>query len=301
MQIFDIKTDAKGKELTNHGFEDFPCSFYDEKFSHFLTGEVPWHWHDEVEIVYIVDGSTKVECLQESAVLTAGDVIFINSGRLHKLTDVGQVDCKILNFIFAPVFVGGSLHSKIFKHYILPVINNSDLSLYKFIASVDWQNQIIEELKQAFTACQNRVAAYEMLVQIHLTKIWQIFCSHEPSIIKKVNNSGASVRRIHAALSFIHQHYAHNITVANIGDSANVSESECYRLFKTNLNSTPNNYLLSYRLQRAAYELYQSNKSITEIAHQSGFSNPSYFSKRFVSAYGKTPKAFRKEGKSNNP
>ncbi|WP_413699420.1 cupin domain-containing protein [Psychromonas sp. KJ10-10] len=104
MQIYNIETNHKGKELTLHGNEDFPCAFYDEKFSQFITGEVPWHWHDEIELVYVVEGRCKVQSLTGSLILEQGDAVFINVACLHKLEDIGELDCHILNFVLNPGF-----------------------------------------------------------------------------------------------------------------------------------------------------------------------------------------------------
>lgn len=47
------------REIKPHGTESFPCAGY---FSFYLAGDiVPWHWHDEMEIIYINDGSLKLK------------------------------------------------------------------------------------------------------------------------------------------------------------------------------------------------------------------------------------------------
>jgi len=42
MQIYKLETEKNGRELTAHGNDDFPCAIYDECFSEFFGGEVPW-------------------------------------------------------------------------------------------------------------------------------------------------------------------------------------------------------------------------------------------------------------------
>ncbi|QJY41096.1 cupin domain-containing protein [Vibrio cholerae] len=76
-------------------------------FTNFLNGEVPWHWHAEVEVVFVGKGETKLECIGGSAVLKPGEMVLINSGILHRFTDVGFEDCRKLNVLFKPRLVGG--------------------------------------------------------------------------------------------------------------------------------------------------------------------------------------------------
>lgn len=293
MQIYNIETSEDGKELTSHGFDDFPCAFYDEKFSQFIGGEVPWHWHDEVELVFVVEGSSKVESLRNSIILNKGDAVFINSGCLHKLTNFGEQDCHILNFVLNPVVIGGSKHSRVYKNYVFPIVNNTQITLYKFVSGLSWHQQAIDELKKGFASCQNEEMNDELVLQIHLMTFWNIFYENEPKVIGENPVSSSSERRVHCFLSYIHAHYRENISVAAISDAANISESECYRIFKKTLKSTPNQYLSEYRLQKAANLLFETDKQVTEIAHHVGFNCPAYFTKKFRLAYGKTPKQFR--------
>ncbi|WP_411991072.1 AraC family transcriptional regulator [Agarivorans sp. DSG3-1] len=295
MQIYNIQTDAEGRELTHHGFDDFPCAYYDERFSEFIGGEVPWHWHDEIELVQVVAGSTLLECVGGSTPLTVGDAVFVNAGTLHKMTQIGEQDCRILNFVLAPQLIGGAKNSRIYKHYVYPVITNSELPYYKFSANSPWQSRAIKELERAFAASQQKNATYELAVNLHLMRFWQLFCENQPSILASSQVSSVQQARVQALLGFIHQNYRDSISTAAMSKAANISESECYRLFSCALKSSPNQYLLHYRLQQAANQLIESSRPITEVAHNVGFNCPAYFAKRFKQAYGKTPKQFRRE------
>lgn len=293
MQIFNIETKDNGEELTLHGEEDFPCAFYDEKFSQFISGEVPWHWHDEIELVYVVEGSCKVESLSDSLILDQGDAVFINSACLHKLQDVGEVDCHILNFVLNPVVIGGTNFSRVYKKYVFPIIKNTSFQMFKFYSGETWQQQAIKELKKALDCCQPEGQVDELATQIHLLSFWNLFYQHQLKLLADTLIVSSYQQRAQKLLTFIHEHYAENLSVMAISQAANISESECYRLFKNTFKSTPNQYLTEYRLQKAASLLIESDKQITQIAHIVGFNCAAYFSKRFRIAFGKTPKQFR--------
>lgn len=299
MQNYNIQTDEHGKELNLHGDEGFACGFYDELFSKFIGGYVPWHWHDELELVYVVKGSTLVECVEQSITLSEGDAVFINAGCLHKLTDVGKPDCHILNFVLSPTLIGGSLYSKVYKRFVASIINNESLPMFAFLAKNNDHTPLISTLNLAFDACRNRTPTYELQTISYLMHFWALFCELQPTVISKQPVSDFSERRLHLFLSYVHTHYQQNMSVKNISKAGNVSESECFRVFKKALKTTPNGYVLNYRLQQAAIHLVETNSSITEIAHTVGFNCPAYFTKRFKSHFNKTPKQFRATNQSN--
>ena len=94
-------------------------------------------------------------------------------------------------------------------------------------------------------------------------------------------------------LTFIREHYAEEIDTSAIAASAAISESECLRCFKKMLNTTPNRYLATYRLEQAEALLLHTNLLIAEIGAKCGFNEMSYFARAFRMKYGSTPRTYR--------
>ncbi|NLS12011.1 AraC family transcriptional regulator [Vibrio sp. SM6] len=294
MQNYHIETDAQGRELVQHGDDHYPCAFYDERFSQFMTGEVPWHWHDELELVLVAEGRTQVETLEQTIVLEQGEMILVNSGALHRLTDVGACDCRILNVVFAPKLLTGERFNRLYHDYIVPLISNPAFRAYRFSPQIPWQRTLIDTVALAFGAWQTRAFAYELLMSSALAQCWQQLGQHEPQLWAS-QPSAASTRekRLSAMVKFIESHFSESLSVAGIARHANISESECFRLFKAALSCTPNRYLLDVRLRHAAHLLQTTRIAVTEIAHQCGFNCPAYFTKQFRQRFAQTPSRYR--------
>ena len=94
-------------------------------------------------------------------------------------------------------------------------------------------------------------------------------------------------------LQFISTNYQRNIGVDEIANYAGVSKRECFRCFKRQLNSSPNIYLLQFRMNRAAEMIVMTDQKINQIASQCGFSSATYFATKFKELYGMSPKAYR--------
>ena len=71
------------RELKPQGTLDFPCAGYAEHYAPDPGHSLPWHWHDEFEVIYILSGELTAETPGARYPLTAGDCIAFNAGVLH--------------------------------------------------------------------------------------------------------------------------------------------------------------------------------------------------------------------------
>ncbi|MBQ0769494.1 MAG: DUF4242 domain-containing protein [Bizionia sp.] len=78
---------------------------------------------------------------------------------------------------------------------------------------------------------------------------------------------------------------------ANLG----YSKSKLYRTMVKLVGRSPNAFLKGYRLNKALELIENQNYNISEIAYQTGFSSPAYFSKCFHKSYGILPSNFKKK------
>ena len=76
-----------------------------------------------------------------------------------------------------------------------------------------------------------------------------------------------------------------------------LSRSQLNRKMQAMLNRSPNQFLRSYRLEKARLMIEQNTGTISEISYDVGFSSPAYFSKCFQEEFGVTPKEIRKAGR----
>jgi signal transduction histidine kinase/DNA-binding response OmpR family regulator/DNA-binding LacI/PurR family transcriptional regulator len=84
--------------------------------------------------------------------------------------------------------------------------------------------------------------------------------------------------------------------VEKLSDALAISRGHLHRKVKGLTGVTPVDFLRNYRLRKAAVLLMQQQLSISEIAYETGFTSPAYFSKCFKVLYHITPKEYRKQG-----
>jgi AraC-like DNA-binding protein len=99
--------------------------------------------------------------------------------------------------------------------------------------------------------------------------------------------------RISFVADYIRKNLHEKLSVDSIAKLAYVSKSNFFKMFKDELGTSPNEFILQERISRAK-ELLAGNNSIKETAYQTGFSDTNYFTRVFKQWVGVTPKNYQK-------
>lgn len=287
--------DNSGRELTRHGSVAFPLACYHDDLR---LEEVPWHWHDEFEAVFIERGCATIAAGGQTYTVGPGEGFFVNSGVLHGARDLEASGCRFHSLVFHPRLVGGGLDSAIYQSYVLPVMGNPELETLKLTPERQWQREALEMIEAAWQCGVKEPEGYEFRVREALSRVIFLLWQNTPAPqtlpgAKAIRDS----QRIKTMLQYIHTHYADEISTDAIAASAAISKSECLRCFRSAINTTPIQYVKQYRIQRAAQLLLSTQLRAADIAAQCGFQDISYFTKSFREAKGCTPTAYRESYK----
>lgn len=95
------------------------------------------------------------------------------------------------------------------------------------------------------------------------------------------------------AIEYINTHYMKNISVTDIAEHVGISQGYLNRIFNERANLTVQNYLLQFRMYKAANLLVGSTLSVKEIADHVGYTDQLVFSKAFKRQFGVSPKNYR--------
>lgn len=98
---------------------------------------------------------------------------------------------------------------------------------------------------------------------------------------------------VELALTYIKHNYAGKLTVQDIAQNSNLSQSHLFCVFKKELGVSPMTYLNRYRISVAADALVKTDKTITEISDMVGIGDSVYFNKLFRRSYQMPPSQYR--------
>jgi len=102
-----------------------------------------------------------------------------------------------------------------------------------------------------------------------------------------------NVERLEKVLNYIDQNFVERITTEDLCEQISLSTSNLIKLFKKNLGLTPIGYINKVRVNRAKELLLHSQRSVKEIAYETGFSDEFYFSRVFKKVEGQSPRDFK--------
>ena len=158
------------------------------------------------------------------------------------------------------------------------------LSNDKIVFNFNDSDELLNVLKELVRAYGNEGNGF-----VSIAKLFEIFSLINPEHDSSAMQSGI----INEVILDIETNYAGNVTVEELSKKYNISRSQLFRLFKTKLDISPQQYIKHYRINHAADLLRRTDLTIGQVMEQSGFSNISNFSRQFKSVYGRSPKEFR--------
>ena len=292
-----LQTDTRGRELLEHGTALFPAACYHDNIT---ESGVPWHWHEELEVLVIESGRARAAAGGTEWILRPGEGCFINAGVLHGVWPAeegeGEV-CRLRSLVFHPRLVGGSVDSILWQKYLEPLLGDPRRACVRFTGAEGWEREAAEAVLAAWQACGSEPAGFEFTVREQLSRVILLLASHVPAGERRPSEKALrDGERMKAMLRYIQGHYAEELTLAKIAQSAAVSENECLRCFRSMIGSSPIQYVRQVRVQRAAELLASTDRKISEIGAECGFQEMSYFARTFRALKGCTPGAFRRRG-----
>jgi len=98
-----------------------------------------------------------------------------------------------------------------------------------------------------------------------------------------------------AAIEYMRRNLHQTVTVTELSEIANVSVTQLFRLFKSNIGESPLLYFNTMKIKRAAELLRHTLMSVKEIAFSLGYEEPAYFATQFRNTMGVSPREYRKK------
>lgn len=275
-------------ELKQRGTEDFPIELYhiDNTSTRY---EMSSHWHSEIEIIRIIEGTLDIRLNNNSYRAKKGDIIFVNSETVHGGVPHECVyECLDFHLDFLPALDNGT------KYFFDSLLNHEYLINEFFPNDKSSFHKAVDDV---FEAMHHKSSGYKFKVVGALYKLLGVLIDNHlymPSGAALSIGGEKNVPKLKNVLSFIRDNYDTQITLGDMAKSAGMSPKYFCYFFRDMTTKTPVEYLNAYRIEKASRKLINSGASVTDIAYSCGFNDLSYFIKTFKAIKGITPATFRK-------
>ncbi len=292
LQTCTLNLDRTSKELRPHGNLGFPCAGYSSHYTDRPEDTIPWHWHEELEMIYLESGQMKVKIPSKSVLLEQGDCIVINTNILHSCTAL--LECHLHSLVFSPALITGNADSVFAEKYMGPLLSCDAFSAH-FIKADSGGHRAAQWFCAAFDALAKDSHGFEFTVRENLSRICLfLYGEFRPETDPGNGPLNQDNLRIRNMLEYIHRNFSEDLSLADIAKAADISERECLRCFQKTIQLSPIQYLLKYRIMQGAQMLLKNPAdSISETASLCGFDSPSNFARLFKRFYNCTPREYR--------
>ena len=127
------------------------------------------------------------------------------------------------------------------------------------------------------------------VLAVHLLRHYTAFGSSDTVRL----TGGLSGQRLRLVTEFIADNYGRELSINELASVAGMSPFHFAREFKRTTGTTPHQYLIKFRIERAKALLAESKIPLVEVSFRSGFSHQSHFTRLFHRVTGTTPHSYR--------
>ena len=250
------------------------------------------HWHNEMEIIIVLQGSVNIRVGNELYELGENDLILINSNEVHNTSKTKEQN----------VLLALQLDLGYFSAYYPKcnrIVFDCKSSLYKnkeqerFDIIRHYTAKIVWELNKKEKGYQLIIGSDVNLLAAYLVNNFDYYFVENESIGNK------DVNRLQRITSYINENLEKDVSLKEIAEREQLNSYYLSHFIKEKMGMSFQKYLNIVRLDRAVELLLDPDKTITEISFASGFSSTKAFNNKFKDTYDCSPTEYRKRNGSN--
>ncbi|MFX0557586.1 AraC family transcriptional regulator [Maribacter sp. CXY002] len=274
---------------------DFGHSFTYQKFDeNKLNKNNVWHFHPELELVYVNGGSGKRQIGSHVSYYTNGDLILIGSNLPHcGFTDALTGNTSETVVQMKMDFLGTDFF-KIPEMKKIESLFNSATGGIAFYGKTKIKIGEKMEVLEYQTDFQRLLSILNILNELGNSNEMRLLNASGFSLATDVKDND----RINVVFNHVKNNFKEEITLEEISSMVSMTIPSFCRYFKKITNKTFVQFANEYRLVHASKLLAEKPMSITEVCFECGFNNFSHFNKSFKAFTGQNPSEYRNELKT---
>jgi len=260
----------------------------------------PLLWHTFLEVFVLLSATCEIRMGRHEIELEAGDIFVMDNLRLHAVRLCSGIEARWIVIRFMPEFVLGITPSATDRVLLLPFYYEAE-ERPRLVRGGSGAAAAIHATLAPLLACwmqpdeghhrQAGCKAHFMMLLYHLARHF--------GAAQRFNALYSRQRLLTARLRKLFEHIERNylspISRQQAAAITGLGRSRFHAVFKEATGTTLIGYLNQLRLTQAARLLRETDRSIAEIASEVGFSDQSYFDRRFRRHFSRTPMQFRRE------
>ena len=276
------------RENKIHGTPGYPYSHYS---TYGIPGgfQVPVHWHDELEIIYVQKGRLEINVGGTDYELRDNQVVIVNPQQLHMLASEDLSICY--HALLFPVELISFQSSDDLEQTVFRPLRTGKRALPTWVPEAVLTPENLELLDRVVKINDQKSSVYQLETRVLLLRFLLEVLRCGPLVRTEASESGKMQREM---LEYIRIHYRERLSLEDLAEQFHLSPKYLSRYFKEHFHLTLSQHISHLRLNHARELLETTDLSVTDIAMQSGFSGVSFFIRSFTEANGISPLKWRK-------
>ena len=255
------------------------------------TGEyTPAHWHDSLELVYILNGNASFYLEGTEHKLVPGEFIVIDTNQIH------EARCTH-SYMMLVVRIDDDLIQRLMgnKRNFQIICSRAELTdelVPAYLAICDCLKKLVE--------LQMRLPKGHMIAtqSIALDILFRLITDFSISLYKEdLPEPSRNQLRIKEIVSYIDKHYMEPLSLEQISDKFGLNSDYFSRMFRQNIGIPFTQHVNHVRLSHIYHDICSTDEPVLEILDKHGFTNYKLFSRMFKEVYGDTPREIRRRAR----
>ncbi len=254
--------------------------------------ETPWHYHEEYELVLILEGRGKRFVGNHVSDYQEGELDFLGSNLPHwyRKEDARTTGASLV-IHFRETFLGPGFPA-------IPEMARIGLLFQKARMGLHLKGPLRERVSGKMHELL-KLQGMERLICL-LTILTLLADATEYDLLSSPELGALNVKdsdRINKVFDYVMEHFKEDIRIEQVADIASMSESGFSRYFKNRTKKNFSHFVNEIRIGYACKRLMESDLSVSQVCFESGFNNLTHFNKQFKEIVKCTPYQFQRRSR----
>lgn len=254
--------------------------------------EYPLHWQDSIEILFVLRGTVEIGIENEVYTLKEREIDIINSNEVYRIKS-DDPDNMVLIINIDPNYFEKYYDDakEIFFYTKSPDVAEQEGEKYdelrKFVSIIFY------EALSKLDDYEDEIEDHLLDMMYHLLNNFHYLFYEEESL----REDEVLLERYHRIVKYLSNNYMNKVSLQYIADKEFLSSQYLSFKIKDTFGHGFNEFLNQIRVEESVKFLLDTDKNISEIAEDVGFSHVRYYNKHFKLQYNTTPMQYRKNNK----
>ncbi|MBM7636449.1 AraC family transcriptional regulator [Streptococcus saliviloxodontae] len=271
----------------------FPYNFFQ---THIKNGypDVIYHWHPELEIIFVEKGTARFHVNYEIFNSQPGDLIFIQPTSMHSIHPIDQEEHLSQTFKIHLDNLGRSTIEQFSQRYLQPLHNGHFELMPRIQPHMAGYEDIKTLVQVIFKLCHDQPLYYDILLKAKLHELLYLLYSKRYVVRHYTDDIYRKYEKLKDLIAYLNTHYMEDLSIDFLADYFGYSRAHFMTIFKQHTGSSCLDFILQLRLSKTCEALVHTDQSVTQITEAIGFNNQANFNRQFKQRYQMTPLQYRK-------